>query len=510
MLITEKLPQGHIYPQITQAPINYFDFLNFFRGGHTIDDNLGATSIASTLQASLLGAAIKSGHLRKTKNMAMPNESLADIFLTELGAEQLATPQNGQQLMPGKKSEWERVKKEPLGEGGQSKVYLVRTPERTKERKQSREAITNHVWVSASTSESALQKSRMEYVEAIQTYSRGDKPEELGAMKEFKIRDDEKQSLDRLKQEIEVLQQNRPGLPKLLGFDIEERWMVTEYFPNGTLEDHIEEYTGNAALALKAFRSVVATIALLHNEKIVHRDIKPANIFIGKEHEFVLGDFGLVYVPNREARITRLHGETVGAGDFIPPATWRGMGARLETVKTDFDVYMLGKVLWCMVAGKPKLDREFWDEPENDLTKLFPSDPHMHMINLILGRSVVTREASCCGSANDLLLQVDTNLEQIRQGGQLLHEGIRRICHVCGAGQYSQQVLKDTPSYNMRLWNSGELHFTLLTWGLRFGSAIPAITASFSALACFPELEGFPVAPLRVLITRKLSISYTA
>jgi serine/threonine protein kinase len=231
--------------------------------------------------------------------------------------------------------------------------------------------------------------------------------------------------------------------------------MVTEYFPNGTLEDHIEEYTGNAALALKAFRSVVATIALLHNENIVHRDIKPANIFIGKEHEFVLGDFGLVYVPNREARITRLHGETVGAGDFIPPATWRGMGARLETVKTDFDVYMLGKVLWCMVAGKPKLDREFWDEPENDLTKLFPSDPHMHMISLILGRSVVTREANCCGSANDLLVQVDTNLEQIKQGGQLLHDGIRRICHVCGAGEYSRQVLKDTPSYNMRLWNSG-------------------------------------------------------
>ena len=122
-------------PQITQAPINYFDFLNFFRGGHTIDDNLGATSIAETLQASLLKAAIKTGHLRKTKNMAMPNESLADIFLTELGVEQLATPQNGQQLMQGKKSEWERVRKEPLGEGGQSKVYLVRTPERTKQRK---------------------------------------------------------------------------------------------------------------------------------------------------------------------------------------------------------------------------------------------------------------------------------------------------------------------------------------------------------------------------------------
>jgi len=132
------------------------------------------------------------------------------------------------------------------------------------------------------------------------------------------------------------------------------------------------------------------------------------------------------------------------------------MGTRLEAVKTGFDVYMLGKVLWCMVAGKPKLDREFWDEPENDLTKLFPNDPHMHMINLILKHSVVTKEEKCYGSANDLLPQVDTNLEQIKQGGQLLHDGIRRICHVCGAGEYSRQALvKDTPSYNMRLWDSG-------------------------------------------------------
>ena len=456
MLIKEKLPQGHIYPQITQAPTNYFDFLNFFRGGQTIDDNLGATVVANSLQANLFNAAVKSGHLRKTKNMAIPNESLADIFLTELGVEQLMTPQNGQQLMEGKKSEWERVKKEPLGEGGQSKVYLVRTPERTKKRRRSLQIIKAHAPVSITTTVESMAAHNLEYVEAIRDYTRPDLPEELGAMKEFKIRDDEEQSLSRLRQEIEVLQQNLPGLPKLLGFDINERWMVTEFFPNGTLEDHLLEYRGDAALALKAFRSVVATIALLHNEGKVHRDIKPANIFIGREHEFILGDFGLVYVPNREPRITRFQGETVGAGDFIPPATWRGMGTRLETVKTDFDVYMLGKVLWCMVAGKPKLDREFWDEPENDLTKLFPSDPHMHMINLILGRSVVTREEKCCGSANDLLLQVDTNLEQIKQGGQLLLDGIERICHVCGIGRYARQALvKDTPSYNMRFWDSG-------------------------------------------------------
>ena len=71
MLIREKLPHVYVYPQITEAPIsNYADFLNFFRGGHTIDDNLAATVIAATLQASMLKIAIASGHLTKTRSMA--------------------------------------------------------------------------------------------------------------------------------------------------------------------------------------------------------------------------------------------------------------------------------------------------------------------------------------------------------------------------------------------------------------------------------------------------------
>jgi hypothetical protein len=91
MLILKKRPQGSIYPQITQAPItNYPDFLNFFRGGHTIDDNLGARNIQDTVQYTMFNTAIASGHLTKLKNMAIPDEFLADIFLTERNASRAA------------------------------------------------------------------------------------------------------------------------------------------------------------------------------------------------------------------------------------------------------------------------------------------------------------------------------------------------------------------------------------------------------------------------------------
>ncbi len=85
MLITNKLP---IYPQITQAPITtYPDFFNFFRGGHTVDDNLDAGAIQNTTQYAMFSTAIASGHLKKFKNKAIPDEFLADVFLTEAGSE---------------------------------------------------------------------------------------------------------------------------------------------------------------------------------------------------------------------------------------------------------------------------------------------------------------------------------------------------------------------------------------------------------------------------------------
>ena len=86
-------------------------------------------------------------------------------------------------------------------------------------------------------------------------------------------------------------------------------------------------------------------------------------------------------------------------------------------------------------------------------------DPHSYMINVILEHTVVERQEKCFSSAADLLLVVDTNLEAIKQGGQLLLDGIPRICHVCGTGHYTRQALANSsPSYNLRLWDSGAVN----------------------------------------------------
>lgn len=343
----------------------------------------------------------------------------------------VSSPSTADELSsPNAKESWQ-ILGEPLGEGGQSIVYLVRGPGRANTRKRDIEKIVaSNPW-SITTAEERLRRAG-ECAEAIVSYARGDTPTELGAMKVFKVREGGRAE-ERLRQEIEILTQTRPGLPKLLGCNFKERWIVTELFPRGTLESNHSLYKADVQRALKAFLSLVKTVESLHADGIIHRDIKPANVFVRDDDRLVLGDLGVVYVPDRPNRPT-LTNESVGPHDYMPP--WADVGGRLAEVQPNFDIYMLGKLLWCMVSGRLRLQREWFERPEHDLTLLFAADPAMYMVNTILRRCLVEKPEQCETSATDLAVIVSTYLQMLEHGGQLLHAGVPRPCRVCGYGEY--------------------------------------------------------------------------
>jgi serine/threonine protein kinase len=358
--------------------------------------------------------------------------------------------------------DWEVIR--PLGEGGQGEVFLVRSPERRKERAKCVEGIKdalglpreNSYLISKLPADEAAQRLS----EAITCYARPELPTELGALKLFtKVRmpgpEGEKQVLGRLRTEISVMEKaDNPGLLKMLDSNLSQRWIVTEFHPGGTFADHLVKYKGNAAHALKAFRSLVAVVASLHHPvangiSIVHRDIKPTNVFLGKENQLVLGDFGIVYLPEHTQRLTRT-GEAVGPWDYMPP--W-AEDQRLDNVQPNFDVYMLGKFLWCMVSGRLRLLREYYNSPqrpEYNLTVQFKGDPLMHVVNSILDRCLVQDPADCLASAQELLEIVDGHLAAIKRGGYPLARNIPRPCRVCGKGFYQIDDSLPRPFLDLR------------------------------------------------------------
>ena len=91
MLIKVKLPGG-VYPQITQFPANYADFLAAFRGGQTVDNNTFLHT-GNAAQTHMYQAALASGHLT-TKPNPIQGEFLLDIYLTDTGADSIVIPQD--------------------------------------------------------------------------------------------------------------------------------------------------------------------------------------------------------------------------------------------------------------------------------------------------------------------------------------------------------------------------------------------------------------------------------
>jgi len=249
---------------------------------------------------------------------------------------------------------------------------------------------------------------------------------------------DADEAVKRLKNEILILRQGRPGLVGLIDANETERWIVTELMSAGTLFDNPTKYRGDAHRAMKIFRSLVETVAGLHKDNLVHRDIKPANVFLGADDTLVLGDFGLIFLPEQPERPT-MTDERVGPRDYMPQ--WADLGERLENVETNFDVYMLGKLLWCMVTGRLKLPREYHKKPPYDVTALFPNDPNMRKVNGILEKCVVEEPEQCPKSAQELLVMVDDALVSIQKGIPILDEKgkLALPCRVCGRGFYQEQ-----------------------------------------------------------------------
>jgi serine/threonine protein kinase len=342
---------------------------------------------------------------------------------------------------------WEQVK--PLGSGGQSIVSLVRRPIRVKERFQSINSLNRPPWPTKTDGAERI-KILGEFAAAVWQYARPDEPAELGALKVFKIEpegsapepppgSEEYRAISRLKNEITVLRENRRGLPQLLDADIARRRIVTEYFEEGTLEKQPLRYRGQVHRALKAFRSLVETVSAIHKDGYVHRDIKPANVFIRKTDELVLGDFGIVFIPGPHERVT-FTDERVGPRDYMPQ--WGDLGERLENVEANFDVYMLGKLLWCMVSGRHKLPREYHRKTAYNLADQFPNDPEMRVVNDILDKCVVEEPNQCLKSARELLEVVDNSLTVLGSGTLQLDEHGKLVlpCRLCGKGFYQEHT----------------------------------------------------------------------
>ncbi|WOL02602.1 hypothetical protein Cni_G11321 [Canna indica] len=176
--------------------------------------------------------------------------------------------------------------------------------------------------------------------------------------------------LNEFKSEIAVLTKVRHrNLVSLLGYclDGNERLLVYEYMPQGTLSRHLLDWKeeGLKPLEWKKRLSIALDVArgveYLHNlahQSFIHRDLKPSNILLGDDMKAKVSDFGLVRLAP-DGKGCSVETRLAGTFGYLAPEY-----AVTGRVTTKADVFSFGVILMEMITGRKALDET---QPEESM-----------------------------------------------------------------------------------------------------------------------------------------------
>lgn len=124
-------------------------------------------------------------------------------------------------------------------------------------------------------------------------------------------------------------------------------YMVTEYAPNGSLQDLIRSYSPHPLPLEQAIQIIVQlgeAISYTHEHGVIHRDIKPGNVLLNTAGKVLLCDFNSAIVHNTPGarHTTSPH----GTPPYMAPEQFRGI------VSEASDQYSLGCIAYELVTGR--------------------------------------------------------------------------------------------------------------------------------------------------------------
>jgi eukaryotic-like serine/threonine-protein kinase len=117
-----------------------------------------------------------------------------------------------------------------------------------------------------------------------------------------------------------------------------------------------------------------------HRQEVVHRDIKPANIFIVRDRQPKIVDFGIARAPNRvadpaadaDAAYTMFNrNNLLGTPNYMSPEQALGREVDHRT-----DLYSLGAVMYEMLTGKKPFQSTHTDQLLQLIAYKAPPAPH--------------------------------------------------------------------------------------------------------------------------------------
>jgi eukaryotic-like serine/threonine-protein kinase len=185
--------------------------------------------------------------------------------------------------------------------------------------------------------------------------------------------------LSRFEQEAQAAAAlNHPNILAIHRFGIFDGspYLVSELLEGGTLRQLLQRGTLPVRKAIDYGVQIAHGLAAAHEKGIVHRDLKPENLFVTKDGQVKILDFGLAKLMHREpdpdgtaATVTlgTNPGTVMGTAGYMSPEQVRG-----QAVDHRSDIFAFGAILYEMLTGKRAFQRSTSAET---MTAILNDDP---------------------------------------------------------------------------------------------------------------------------------------
>ncbi|KAJ4968279.1 hypothetical protein NE237_014980 [Protea cynaroides] len=150
------------------------------------------------------------------------------------------------------------------------------------------------------------------------------------------------------------------NLVNLIGYcaDRDQRLLVYEFMPLGSLEDHLLDITPDQKplgwfTRMKIASGVAKGLEYMHdkaNPPIIYRNLKPSSILLDEDFNPKLSDFGLAKLGPVEGK-THISSRVMGTYGYCAPEY-----ARTGQLSLNSDVYSFGIVLLELITGRRAID----------------------------------------------------------------------------------------------------------------------------------------------------------
>ena len=130
-------------------------------------------------------------------------------------------------------------------------------------------------------------------------------------------------------------------------------FLVMELLEGETLDQRWERHAGRLPLheVLRFTDQLLDVLSVAHAKGIVHRDIKPENLFVTKDGQLKILDFGIarVFESRADAKQATRAGQVIGTPAFMAPEQAL---ARWEEIDGRTDIWAVGATMFTLLSGR--------------------------------------------------------------------------------------------------------------------------------------------------------------